>query len=222
MSVLELKNITKSYHEAGSELQVLRGVNMTINAGEMVALVGPSGSGKTTLLQIASLLDQPGSGSITIGGEDASQAPERLRTKLRQNHLGFVYQFHHLLPEFSALENVAMPLLAAGAAEADAYSKAKKLLEEVGLAERASHMPDQLSGGEQQRTAIARALVSEPKLLIADEPTGNLDPENAARLFELWVRLVKSKGLSVLMATHNMDLAEQLDRKLELNSGKLV
>ena len=219
MSVLKLTNIHKSYREAGSELQVLRGLSLEISKGEMVALIGPSGSGKTTLLQIASLLDQPDSGDIIISDEQVSNASERVRTKMRRDHLGFVYQFHHLLPEFTALENVAMPLFVGGMGQGEAEAKAAALLEEVGLADRASHTPDQLSGGEQQRVAIARALINEPALLIADEPTGNLDPENAEKLFNLLVNLCKTRSLSILMATHNMDLAQQFDRTLVLDKG---
>lgn len=221
MAVLQLENIHKSYHEAGHDLHILKGLNLSIEAGEMVALVGPSGSGKTTLLQIASLLDRPDSGQITIGGEDASHASERTRTIMRGKHLGFVYQFHHLLPEFTAQENIAMPLLIAGTPAREANAAAMELLVEVGLEARARHTPDQLSGGEQQRIAIARALINQPALLIADEPTGNLDPENAEKLFQLLLKLCASHKLSILMATHNMALAEQLDRKLVLGGGVL-
>lgn len=219
MALLSLKNVHKAYTEAGKELPILRGVNLEIKAGEMAVMVGPSGCGKTTLLHVASLLDVPDSGQIFLGGVEVSTASDALRTKMRRHHLGFVYQFHHLLPEFTALENVAMPLLVDGVVRGKALEKAATLLKDVGLAERAEHTPDQLSGGEQQRVSIARALVNEPKLLMADEPTGNLDPQNAAMVFDLLLKLVKEKQLSVLMATHNMTLAERFDRVLNLKNG---
>lgn len=220
MSVLSLRNIHKSYHEAGAALHILRGVDLEIKQGEMVALMGPSGCGKTTLLQVASLLDLPDNGSVSLAGEEVGSANERVRTHMRRHHLGFVYQFHHLLPEFSAAENIAMPLLVGGEGMASALAKANALLEEVGLGARRKHTPDQLSGGEQQRVAIARALVNQPKLLIADEPTGNLDPENADLVFHLLIKLVKEKKLSVLMATHNLPLADRFDRTLTLKNGQ--
>lgn len=214
--VLQLKNISKTYPSGEGKLDVLRGFNLEVKAGEIVALVGPSGCGKTTLLQIAGLLDSPDAGEVFINGEDATEANDAKRTALRLKHLGFVYQFHHLLPEFSALENVYLPQLIAGSRLQVAKDRAKELLESFGLGERIHHRPAQLSGGEQQRVAIARALANNPKLLLADEPTGNLDPENASKVFAQFIQYAKKTGLAVLFVTHNADLAAQADRKIEL------
>jgi lipoprotein-releasing system ATP-binding protein len=220
--VLELNHISKSYREGAAKLDVLKDVNLQIAKGEMVALIGPSGSGKTTLLQIAGLLDNAGGGEIKLLGETISEANDATRTQLRREKLGFVYQFHHLLPEFSALDNVAMPLIIQGVKTADVNAQARTMLEKVGLSARMSHLPSELSGGEQQRVAIARALVTKPALLIADEPTGNLDPDTSGGVFELLITLCKQYELSVLMATHNMELANKLHRIVRLQHGVLV
>lgn len=220
-SVLTLQNVTKTYGSGQTALQVLRGVNLDIREGEIVALVGPSGCGKTTLLQIAGLLDLPGSGSVSIIGQDMSAAKDAARTKAREQHIGFVYQFHHLLPEFTALENVVLPQLIAGKKEKAAVDHAKSLLQGLGLEPRWHHMPSELSGGEQQRVAIARALSNSPQLLIADEPTGNLDPETAEGVFAHLLETCSQKGLAILMATHNMELAGKMSRTVRLYHGKL-
>lgn len=221
-TVLELKNIQKSYHAGAGKLDVLKGVNLRIATGEMVALIGPSGSGKTTLLQIAGLLDNPDDGELFLLGENVTQANDAKRTALRRGKIGFVYQFHHLLPEFTALENVAMPLLVQGIKQADAYLRAKEVLAAVGLEARLTHRPGELSGGEQQRVAVARALVINPALLIADEPTGNLDPDTSGGVFDVLLKLCKEQNLSILMATHNMELADKLNRKIRLQHGVLI
>ena len=215
-AVLRLQDIHKSYRAGESRLDVLKGFSMEIGRGEIVALVGPSGCGKTTLLQIAGLLDTPDGGNVVIGGKDAARLSDAARTELRLKHLGFVYQFHHLLPEFSALENVMMPQLIAGIPAEKASVKARALLEGFGLGTRLQHRPPQLSGGEQQRVAIARALVNNPKLLLADEPTGNLDPETAAGVFAQFIDYAKQSGLSVLLVTHNPELAKQATRTIKL------
>jgi lipoprotein-releasing system ATP-binding protein len=220
-SVLELRSITRSFSQGGERLDVLRGINLTVKRGEIVALVGASGSGKSTLLQIAGLLDTPTSGEIMIGGLNASRASDNERTRLRLKHLGFVYQFHHLLPEFTARENIAMPQMIASVPYGKATTHADALLSSLGLAARGSHRPAQLSGGEQQRVAIARALASSPSLILADEPTGNLDPYTAESVFAMFVSLAKSRGLSALVATHNLDLAHRMDRVLTLQNGAI-
>lgn len=222
ITVLELNNVHKAYRAGPAKVDVLKGVNLTIAAGEMVALLGPSGSGKTTLLQIAGLLDSPDSGEVVLTGEDLTNADDKKRTQFRKDRLGFVYQFHHLLPEFTALENVMMPLLIQGMQEAQARDRATLMLREVGLETRVKHRPGELSGGEQQRVAIARALVTKPMLLIADEPTGNLDPDTSAKVFDILLTLCREHQLSVLMATHNMELADKLHRKIRLHHGILA
>lgn len=219
--VLELKQITRSFTQGGETLEVLRGIDLRIMPGEIVALVGESGSGKSTLLQIAGLLDTPSSGEITISGVMASHADDAERTRLRRQHLGFVYQFHHLLPEFTASENIAMPLMIAGMTYGKANKRAEKWLEKLGLAERKAHRPAELSGGEQQRVAIARALAAKPALILADEPTGNLDPGTSEKVFSLFVELARSQGLCALVATHNIDLAKRMDRVVSLTRGKI-
>ena len=219
-AALELDGIVRTFHQAGRPLEVLRGASMRLESGEMVALVGPSGAGKSTLLHIAGLLERADGGEIRIEGEPCGRMPDRQRTELRSRRLGFVYQFHHLLPDFSALENVMMPLMIAR--RGGARARAAELLAAVGLAERASHRPARLSGGEQQRVAVARALANEPAILLADEPTGNLDPRTAAEVFEQLVRLMRESGLAALVATHNMDLAGRMDRALVLADGRLA
>ena len=220
--VLELRNLVRSFPQASGTLEVFKGASATINRGEIVTLVGPNGAGKSTLLHIAGLLERPTSGEVVIAGEPASGLPERERTRLRREALGFVYQFHHLLPEFSALENVMMPLRIAGVAKAEAAREAKRLLDLVGLTPRLDHRPAQLSGGEQQRVAIARALANKPKLLLADEPTGNLDPKTADLVFEVLLGIVRAEGLAALIATHNHKLINYTDRTLLMHEGKLV
>ncbi|HXI99677.1 MAG TPA: ABC transporter ATP-binding protein [Micropepsaceae bacterium] len=219
---LRLTNVTRIYKQAERELVVFRDVSLALAPGEIVALVGQSGAGKSSLLHIAGLLEAPTSGEVTIEGEAASQLPEWRRTEIRRNALGFVYQFHHLLPEFTAEENVAMPRRIAGASRADAAVEAKRLLTLVGLAERMDHRPAQLSGGEQQRVAMARALANHPRVLLADEPTGNLDPRTADGVFDMLIGLVRSEGLAALIATHNHDLSAKMDRTLMLDKGVLV
>lgn len=220
-TTLSLSNITKVYEQAGEKLMVLSNLNLEIKSGEVVALVGQSGSGKTTLLQIAGLLDNPTSGVVKICGEDLSTANDKKRTLMRRKYLGFVYQFHHLLPEFSALENVVLPQMIAGVSKVEAEKKAKDLLGELGLSARLSHRPTRLSGGEQQRVAIARALANNPALVFADEPTGNLDPKTADGVFEIFVKLAKERGQSALVATHNHELAGRMDRMVHLDGGVL-
>lgn len=206
----------------GNRLDVLDGANLALKKGELVALVGPSGSGKTTLLQIAGLLEKPDSGDVLINGKACGNLADKARTDARLETLGFVYQFHHLLPDFSALENVMMPQRIAGKSVAVAKKRAIMLLEKVGLGARLQHRPAQLSGGEQQRTAIARALANDPAVLLADEPTGNLDPDNAGDVFAMLMELAREEGLSALIATHNPELAKSLDRVVTLDHGTLV
>jgi lipoprotein-releasing system ATP-binding protein len=219
---LRLDKVTRVYRQAGRELIVFRDLSFALKPGEIVALVGQSGAGKSSLLHIAGLLEAPSSGEVYINGQAASKLAERERTEIRRNSLGFVYQFHHLLPEFTALENVAMPCRIAGVERHEAAKTAAHLLTEVGLAERLTHRPAQLSGGEQQRVAIARALANSPKVLLADEPTGNLDPKTADSVFDILIALVRSEGLSALIATHNYALSEKMDRTLVLDKGTLV
>ncbi len=220
-AVLELENIKKSFSQANQKIEVLKGANLKIKKGQMASLIGPSGSGKTTILQIAGLLDTPNSGKILINGIDASKADDEVRTKIRKNHIGFVYQSHHLLPEFSALENAALPLLIQGKNKDEAFAAAKKILEEVELEDRFDHKPSQLSGGQQQRVAIARALISRPSLILADEPTGNLDAGIAAKVFEILQRLVKTYEIGCLVVTHNLDLAQKSDKIFTIKSGAI-
>lgn len=220
-NVLELKNITRIYKQSDSSLTVLSNLNLTVKKGEVVALVGQSGSGKTTLLQIAGLLDNPTSGEVRISGEDLSRANDKKRTLMRQKNIGFIYQFHHLLPEFSALENVVLPQMIAGVSRAKAEERAGELLAGLGLAERLTHRPARLSGGEQQRVAIARALANSPQIILADEPTGNLDPKTADSVFAIFMELAKRTGQSALVATHNIELAKRMDRIVHLEGGIL-
>ncbi|OSQ44568.1 ABC transporter ATP-binding protein [Marivita geojedonensis] len=219
---LRLTGITKSYNAGtAAAVDVLRGVDVSLTKGEVVALVAPSGAGKSTLLHIAGLLDTPDAGTVEIGGTDVTGAPDRRRTLVRRDEVGFVYQFHHLLPEFSAQENIVLPQLAAGVARRDADARAKELLGIVGIAARADHRPAALSGGEQQRVAFCRALANRPSVLLADEPTGNLDPATSDTVFDALMTLVRETGLSALIATHNMELAAKMDRQLRLDQGVL-
>lgn len=217
--MLRLSGVVRTFSQGGTTLQVLKGVDLAVARGEMAALVGPSGAGKSTLLHIAGLLERPGQGTVRIGGRDAGALDDGGRTALRRQHIGFVYQFHHLLPEFSAAENIMLPQLAAGIDRKAAAARAAELLDRVGLAARADHRPGRLSGGEQQRVAIARALANRPGLLIADEPTGNLDPATADGVFAMLADLARREGVAALIATHNMDLAARMDRQLELRDG---
>lgn len=218
---LRLDGITKSYASGTRSIEVLKGADLVLSAGEVVALVAPSGTGKSTLLHIAGLLDVPDAGTVTIAGEAMTGLGDRRRTAARRDEVGFVYQFHHLLPEFSAAENIILPQLAAGVARAEAEDWAAELLALVGLTERASHRPAALSGGEAQRVAFCRALANRPSLLLADEPTGNLDPDTSDRVFKALLGLVRHAGLAALVATHNLALAAQMDRQLKLEAGRI-
>ena len=220
--LLKTENLQRIYHQGGENLTVLHNADIEIKAGEIVALVGPSGSGKSTLLQMAGLLDKPTSGRVYIAGQDATGGDDETRTAMRRKFIGFVYQFHYLLPEFTALENVVIPQMIAGADKKDAEEKATELLTRLKLDHRLDHRPARLSGGEQQRVAMARALANGPKLLLADEPTGNLDPETSNGVFEMLTDLVRSTGIGAMIATHNMDLAERMDRILELKAGRII
>ena len=219
---LELKGLHRRFRQAGGELHVLRGLDLRLMPGECVALVGPSGAGKSTLLHCAGLLERPDEGQVLLGGRDCASMDEAARTKARLADLGFVYQFHHLLPEFTALENVTMPQLIAGKPRAEAIARARELLGRVGLAARADHRPARLSGGEQQRVAIVRAVANGPKVLLADEPTGNLDPRTAEGVFAELLTLVRTTGLAALVATHNPELAARMDRTVVLRDGILA
>lgn len=220
--VLELSNIEKSFFQGTVPLLVLKKVDILIREGEMVGLLGPSGSGKSTLLQIAGLLEHTQKGNIKILGNAMHHLNEVARTKARRSEIGFIYQYHHLLSEFTALENIVLPQLIAGKNYKSAVQVSKDLLASMNLSDRTDHRPARLSGGEQQRVAVARALANNPKLILADEPTGNLDPVSAEQVFSLLVKLVKQKGLAALIATHNMDLAEKMDRAFRLENGVLV
>ncbi|MES2984787.1 MAG: ABC transporter ATP-binding protein [Pseudomonadota bacterium] len=220
-SVLSLQQVTRQYQSSAGPLDVLKDVNLELKAGELVALIGPSGSGKSTLLHIAGLLDTPQSGAIFISGVDASHANDRARTRLRNQHIGFIYQFHNLLPELSALENVAIPQAIAGVKSAAATARARELLVRLGLEHRLDHLPSQLSGGEQQRVAIARALANKPALILADEPTGNLDPTTSESVTALLLEIAREEQVAALIATHNMTLAKRLTRAVTLRDGKI-
>ncbi len=220
--VLDLTGVKRTFHQGRQDLEILRGVDLAVNEGEIVALVGPSGAGKSTLLHIAGLLEPPDAGDVAIGGQSCNGMDDDARTAMRRDHLGFVFQYHHLLPEFSALENVAIPGIVSGLSRLQARERAKEILGWMGLEEREKHRPERLSGGEQQRVAIARALASKPTLLLADEPTGNLDPTTAADVFDVLLKLVKGAGLAALVGTHNSELASRMDRVLRLEEGRLV
>ncbi|MEA1937727.1 MAG: ABC transporter ATP-binding protein [Pseudomonadota bacterium] len=218
-ALLQLSGIVKTFHQGEAVLDILRGAGMTLERGQMVALIGPSGSGKSTALHIAGLMERPTKGQVIITGRDATRLGDGARTALRRKTVGFVYQYHHLLPEFSAMENVAMPMVIARCSRKKALVRAAALLERVGLEHRLTHRPARLSGGEQQRVAIARALANDPALLLADEPTGNLDENTAGEVFALLTELARERGLSGVIATHNPALAAALDRRLELHEG---
>ncbi len=221
-AALRLEHVTRVYAEGTGTLEIFRDVSMTLKVGEVVALVGPSGAGKSSLLHMAGLLEAPSGGDIVIGGAEASKLSDAERTRLRRDAIGFVYQAHHLLPEFNALENVVMPQLIAGKPKAAAEAEARRLLDLMGLSQRLTHRPAQLSGGEQQRVAIARALANHPRVLLADEPTGNLDPRTAQGVFDALIRIVRSEGTAALVATHNLELAARMDRALILHEGRLL
>ena len=219
--VVKLVGVERTYRQGEKHLHVLQGADLRILPGEIVALVGPSGAGKSTLLHIAGLLEDPDKGEVTVTGQECSQLSDDERTALRRTKIGFIYQFHHLLPEFSAVENIMIPLMANGIEKRRARDAAFKLVEGVGLSDRSSHRPAQLSGGEQQRVAIARALTNSPMVLLADEPTGNLDNQTALGVFQLLQELVRDRELGALVATHNLDLARKMDRILRLENGLL-
>ncbi|MEQ9260386.1 MAG: ABC transporter ATP-binding protein [Roseovarius sp.] len=221
--MLRLEGVEKTYNKGReNEVRVLAGASLEIAAGEMVALVAPSGAGKSTLLHIAGLLDTPDAGRVEIGGEAMAGLSDRRRTIVRRQEVGFVYQFHHLLPEFTAAENIILPQLANGVAQGAAAARAAELLERVGVGARAGHRPSAMSGGEQQRVAFCRALANAPRLLLADEPTGNLDPATSDRVFDALMGLVRGNGLAALIATHNLELAARMDRVVKLDEGRVV
>ena len=220
-AVLSLRGVVRSYQSGDRTLEVLKGVDLDVHPGDMVGLIGPSGSGKSSLLHAAGLLEHPDAGEIRVEGRDCSVLGERERTKLRLHKIGFVYQFHHLLPEFTALDNVAMPLRITGKSRMAARDRAKALLEQLGLGERLHHQPAQMSGGEQQRVAIARALANSPKVVLADEPTGNLDPATSEAVFKSLFDLCRREGVAAVVATHNMELARFMDRVFGLRDGHL-
>ena len=220
--VLKLEGLRRSFRQGGREIVVLRGAQAELYPGQAVALVGPSGSGKSTLLHIAGLLETPDDGHVWLNGRDCARMDDDARTAVRRAEMGFVYQFHQLLPEFSALENVVIPQLILGKSKKDAGVRARDLLSSLGLADRLDHRPAELSGGEQQRTAICRALANRPSLILADEPTGNLDPKTSEHVFHELIELFRSQGVAALIATHNMELASRMDRVLRLDGGVLV
>jgi len=220
-AVLRLERIERRYGRGDTTIEVLNGAELSLKAGESVALIAPSGAGKSTLLHIAGLLERQDAGEVHVGGHATSAMNEEGRTALRRSEIGFVYQFHHLLPEFSALENVVIPQMIAGLPRAEAATRARELLGFLGLAARESHRPSELSGGEQQRVALARALANAPRVLLADEPTGNLDPKTADHVFDTLAALVKASRVAALVATHNLDLAARMDRRVTLRDGRV-
>jgi lipoprotein-releasing system ATP-binding protein len=219
---LRLDRVERRYPEGNGFLEILGGADLTLVPGEMVALVAPSGAGKSTLLHVAGLLEKPDGGEVLIGGRSTGAMNDAERTRTRREEIGFVYQFHHLLPEFTALENVVMPQMIRGLSRREAKGRAAELLTFLGLGERLTHRPAKLSGGEQQRVALARAVANAPRLLLADEPTGNLDPQTSRHVFSTLISLVRASGLAALVATHNLELAGRMDRRLTLREGKLV
>jgi lipoprotein-releasing system ATP-binding protein len=220
--VLSLRGLTRHYESGDRTLEVLRGVDLDVGPGEVVGLIGPSGSGKSSLLHAAGLLERPTSGQVAIEGRDCTKLSDRARTRIRLSTIGFVYQFHHLLPEFSAIDNVALPQMIGGAGRKAAHERAAMLLTQLGLGERLEHQPAQLSGGERQRVAMARALANQPRLILADEPTGNLDPTTSGSVFQGLLDLARSTGVGALVATHNLELTAYMDRVFTLREGCLV
>jgi lipoprotein-releasing system ATP-binding protein len=220
-NILQITNLSKNYAHPAGAITVLSDANFSLNKGEIVALVGPSGSGKSTFLQMAGLLDTPDSGQIILQGNNLSTANDKIRTQTRNQKIGFIYQFHHLLPEFSALENVMMPALLAGNLRSNSSLAATQLLQAIGLADRAQHMPNELSGGQQQRVAIARALINRPALLLADEPTGNLDEKSAQQVLQIILQQSREHGMAAIIATHNMEIARQLHRIVTVRDGRI-
>jgi lipoprotein-releasing system ATP-binding protein len=220
--VLSLRDLRRSYPSGDRTLEVLKGVDLDLYPGEIVGLIGPSGSGKSSLLHAAGLLEHPSGGTVMVEGVEASKLNEKIRTRIRLRSIGFVYQFHHLLPEFSALDNVALPQMILGHSLKDARARAEELLDRLGLGQRLHHQPAQLSGGEQQRVAIARALANKPRLILADEPTGNLDPATSGAVFQSLFELVRLQGVAALIATHNMELAGYMDRVFSIKEGHLA
>lgn len=221
-AVLELRGITRTFHEGDSDLHILTDAEVTLHEGEMVALVAPSGTGKSTLLHIAGLLEHPDAGDVVISGQNCSDLGDDDRTAIRRNDVGFVYQFHHLLPEFTALENIMMPQMIRGLDRKTAAVRAQELLDYMRMGARARHRPSELSGGEQQRVAVARAVANAPRILLLDEPTGNLDPQTAHYVFDALNALVRASGVATLFATHNMDLAARMDRSVTLEDGRII
>jgi lipoprotein-releasing system ATP-binding protein len=221
VAALTLEDVERRYGRGETTVEVLKGASLELSPGQSVALIAPSGAGKSTLLHLAGLLERPDAGEVKIGGAATSTMSDDSRTALRRTEIGFVYQFHHLLPEFSALENLVLPQMIAGLSRAEAAGRARDLLAYLGLAERESHRPAELSGGEQQRVAIARAVANGPRVLLADEPTGNLDPKTADHVFATLTALVKASGLAALIATHNMDLAARMDRRVTIRDGQV-
>ncbi|MGI9481583.1 MAG: ABC transporter ATP-binding protein [Hyphomicrobiales bacterium] len=220
--VLSLIHVQRYFGEGHARLDVFTDASMALMPGELVALVGPSGAGKSSLLHIAGLLEEPNAGEVVVAGKQMSQATEVERTATRRDEIGFVYQFHHLLPEFTAIENVVLPQMIAGKSKGEAHDRAADLLGRLGLEARVDHRPSELSGGEQQRVAIARAVANSPKILLADEPTGNLDPKTADGVYDELLKLIEHEHLTALIATHNLDLAAQMDRVIEMENGHLV
>ncbi|APO67176.1 ABC transporter ATP-binding protein [Rhizobium mongolense] len=220
--VLKLSGVERHYGQGDTVLTILKGANFTLHSGEIVALVAPSGTGKSTLLHVAGLLEHPDGGEVIVNGQVCEGLTDEKRTAIRRSEIGFVYQFHHLLPEFSALENIMMPQMIAGLPRKEAGERAKQLLDYMRIGHRASHRPGELSGGEQQRVAIARAVANAPTVLLADEPTGNLDPETASYVFDALEALVRQSGLAALIATHNHELAGRMDRRVTISDGKVV
>ncbi len=221
-AALTLEAVERRYGRGDITVEVLNGASLALYAGQSVALIAPSGAGKSTLLHLAGLLERPSGGEVTVAGSPTSTMTDDQRTSLRRSQIGFVYQFHHLLPEFSALENLVLPQMIAGLSRLEAANRARELLGYLGLAKRETHRPAELSGGEQQRVAIARAVANSPRILLADEPTGNLDPKTAGHVFATLASLVKATGLAALIATHNMDLAARMDRRVTIQDGQVV
>ena len=221
-TALNIENIYRRYQQGNEVLDVLNGVNLKITPGEMVGLIGQSGSGKSTLLHLAGLLEQPSAGAIFVGGVNCGRLSESKRTALRTTDIGFIYQFHHLLPEFTALENVMIPQLIAGLNKTEAINRSKSLLDMVGLSERLNHRPSRLSGGEQQRVAIVRSIANVPRVVLADEPTGTLDPKTSFSVFEQLHEIIRMSNIAMLVATHKIELADKMDRKVSMNKGKII